>query len=213
MKEVILWGGKGQARVLREALAYADFQVVAIFDNQPIPSPFPDVSIHLGREGFHAWLASRSATTALHACVTIGGSRGSDRLSLLQWLQEQGLQPLTVIHPRAFVATDAHIGDGAQILAMSAICSNVTLGRAVIVNTSASIDHDCVIGDGVHIGPGANLAGEVYVDEYAFIGAGAVVLPQLKIGRSAIVGAGAVVIRDVAANEIVVGNPARYLER
>lgn len=213
MKEVILWGGRGQARVVREALAYADFQVVAIFDNQPIPSPFPDVPIHLGREGFHAWLARRTATTALHACVAIGGSRGSDRLSLLHWLQQQGVQPLTVIHPRAFVAADAHIGDGAQILAMSAICSNVTLGRAVIVNTSASIDHDCVIGDGVHIGPGANLAGEVCVDEYAFVGAGAVVLPHLKIGRSAIVGAGAVVIRDVAADEVVAGNPASALRR
>lgn len=213
MKEVILWGGTGQARVLREALAYADFQVVAIFDNQPIPSPFPDVPIHFRREGFHAWLASRTATTALHACVAIGGSRGSDRLSLLQWLQQHGVQPLTVIHPRAFVAADAHIGDGAQILAMSAICSNVTLGRAVIVNTSASVDHDCVIGDGAHIGPGANLAGAVHVEEYAFIGAGAVVLPQLKIGRSAIVGAGAVVIRDVAADEIVAGNPAVTLRR
>ncbi|EIL97330.1 NeuD/PglB/VioB family sugar acetyltransferase [Rhodanobacter sp. 115] len=213
MKEVILWGGTGQSRVLREALAYSGFQVVAIFDNRPIRSPFPDVPIHLGQEGFHAWLASRTTATTLHACVAIGGSRGSDRLSLLQWLQQQGVQPLTVIHPRAFVASDAHIGDGAQILAMSATCSNVTLGRAVIVNTSASIDHDCVIGDGVHIGPGANLAGEVCVGEYAFIGAGAVVLPRLKIGRSAIVGAGAVVIRDVAADEVVVGNPAVTLRR
>lgn len=213
MKEVILWGGTGQARVLREALAYADFQVVAVFDNQTIPSPFPDVPIHLGREGFHAWLASRATTTALHACVAIGGRRGSDRLSLLLWLQEQGVQPLTVIHPRAFVAADAHIGEGAQVLAMSAICSNATLGRAVIINTAASIDHDCVIGDGAHIGPGANLAGEVCVEEYAFIGAGSVVLPRIKIGRSAIVGAGAVVIRNVAANEVVAGNPAAALRR
>jgi sugar O-acyltransferase (sialic acid O-acetyltransferase NeuD family) len=213
MKEVILWGGTGHARVLREALAYTDFQVVAIFDNQHIPSPFPDVPIHFGREGFLAWLASRTATTTLHACVAIGGSRGSDRLSLLLWLQQQGVQPLTVIHPRAFVATDAHIGEGAQILAMSAICSNATLGRSVIINTSASIDHDCVVGDGVHVGPGANLAGEVCVEEYAFIGAGAVVLPRVKIGRSAIVGAGAVVIRDVAADEVVAGNPAAALRR
>jgi sugar O-acyltransferase (sialic acid O-acetyltransferase NeuD family) len=213
MKDVILWGGTGQARVLREALAYSDFQVVAVFDNQPIPSPFADVPMYLGQEGFQSWMASRTGTGQVHACVAIGGSRGSDRLFLLEWLQQQGAQPLTVIHPRAFVAGDAKIGKGAQILAMSAICSNVTLGCAVIVNTSASIDHDCVISDGVHIGPGANLAGEVYVDEYAFIGAGAVVLPKLKIGRSAIVGAGAVVLRDVAADEVVVGNPATALQR
>ncbi|MBB5360687.1 sugar O-acyltransferase (sialic acid O-acetyltransferase NeuD family) [Rhodanobacter sp. ANJX3] len=213
MREVILWGGTGQARVLLEALSYDDFRVVAIFDNQPIPSPFPDIPIHYGQEGFHAWLASRTGATSLYACVAIGGSKGSDRLSLLQWLKQEGTQPLTVIHPRAFVAADAQIGEGSQILAMSAICSNVKLGSAVIVNTNASIDHDCVIGDGVHIGPGATLAGEVCVEEYGFVGAGAVLLPRLKIGRSAIIGAGAVVTRDVAANEIVAGNPASAIMR
>lgn len=213
MKDVIFWGGTGQARVLREALASSDVRVVAVFDNQPIHSPFPDVPMYLGQEGFHSWLASRTGTSQVYACVAIGGSLGSDRLFLLEWLQQQGVPPLTVIHPRAFVASDAKIGEGAQILAMSAICSNVTLGCAVIVNTSAAIDHDCVIGDGVHVGPGANLAGGVCVEDYAFIGAGAVVLPRLRIGRSAIVGAGAVVIRDVAADEVVVGNPATALRR
>lgn len=213
MKDVILWGGTGQARVLREALASSGFRVVAIFDNQPIPSPFPDVPIYLGEKGLHSWLASRTGTGQVHACVAIGGNRGSDRLSLLEWLQQRGIQPLTVIHPRAFVASDAEIGEGAQILAMSAICANVKLGCGVIVNTSASIDHDCVIGPGVHVGPGVNLAGEVRVDEYAFIGTGAVVLPRIKIGHRAIVGAGAVVIRDVMADEVVVGNPARGIRR
>ncbi|MHB1273870.1 MAG: NeuD/PglB/VioB family sugar acetyltransferase [Rhodanobacter sp.] len=213
MKDVVLWGGTGQARVLREALAASDFQVVAVFDNQPIPSPFLDIPIYLGKDGFHSWLASRNRTDQVHACVAIGGSRGSERLLLQQWLQLQGLHPLTVLHPRAFVARDAEIGEGSQILAMSAICANAKLGCAVIINTSASVDHDCVIGHGVHVGPGANLAGAVCVDEYAFIGAGAVILPRISIGRSAIIGAGAVVVRDVAADSVVAGNPARILQR
>ncbi|WEN16336.1 acetyltransferase [Rhodanobacter sp. AS-Z3] len=213
MRGVIFWGGTGQARVLRDALADADFRLLAVFDNRPIQSPFPDIPIYLGEEGLHSWLATRTGAIEVHACVAIGGHRGSERVLLQEWLQQQGMQPLTVIHPRAFVAADAEIGDGAQVLAMSAICANVKLGRGVIVNTSASIDHDCVIGSGVHVGPGANLAGEVRVEDYAFIGAGAVVLPGLKIGRSAIVGAGAVVIRDVAAGDVVAGNPATSLRR
>lgn len=211
MRDVILWGGTGQARVLREALPSADFRILAVFDNRPIPSPFPDVPIYLGEEGLHSWLATRTGALEVRACVAIGGHRGNERVLLQEWLRQQGMQPLTVIHPRAFVAGDADIGAGAQILAMSAICANVKLGRGVIVNTSASIDHDCVVGKGVHVGPGASLAGEVHVEDYAFIGAGAVVSPGLKIGRSAIVGAGAVVIRDVAADEVVAGNPARSL--
>ena len=41
------------------------------------------------------------------------------------------------------------------------------------------------------------------------IGAGAVILPRLKIGENSLIGAGAVVTRDVPANSVVKGNPAR----
>jgi sugar O-acyltransferase (sialic acid O-acetyltransferase NeuD family) len=198
---------------LREALALSEFRLAAIFDNKSLHSPFVDVPIYLGQEGLSSWLVNRTNETKIYACVAIGGSRGIERLMLQDWLQEQGIQPLTVIHPRAFVASDAEIGIGTQILAMSAVCANVKLGCSVIVNTSASVDHDCVIGNGVHVGPGVRLAGEVHVDEYAFIGTGAVVLPRLKIGPRAIIGAGAVVVRDVAAGETVVGNPAKPLPR
>jgi dTDP-4-dehydrorhamnose 3,5-epimerase-like enzyme len=45
----------------------------------------------------------------------------------------------------------------------------------------------------------------------ASIGANATILPGLTIGQNAMVGAGAVVTRDVPANAIVVGNPARIM--
>lgn len=213
MKRIIFWGATGQARVLHEALASSDFQLVAIFDNQKLASPFANVPIYLGQEGLWAWLSSQVDSQGIHACVAIGGALGSERLALQEWLQACGILPLTVIHPRAFVANNVELGRGTQILAMSAVCANVRLGDAVIVNTSASIDHDCIIGNAVHVAPGAHLAGEVHVEENAFIGVGAVVLPRLKIGRGAIVGAGAVVTRDVPSNCTVVGNPAKQLVR
>jgi len=49
------------------------------------------------------------------------------------------------------------------------------------------------------------------VERRASIGSGVVVLGGVRIGAGALVGAGAVVTRDVAAGEIVVGNPARAL--
>lgn len=208
MKKVIFWGATGQARVLREALDPAEFRLVAVFDNRALPSPFPDVPIYTGLEGLTGWLQGLRKSSDIHACVAIGGGRGAERLALQQQLQNHGLKPLTVAHPRAFVARGAELGAGSQILAMAAVCANARLGKSVIVNTSASVDHDCVIQDGAHIGPGAHLAGEVVVEEHAFVGTGAVILPRLKIGRGAIVGAGAVVISDVAPGITVVGNPA-----
>lgn len=209
MKPVIFWGATGQARVLREALVGADAALVAIFDNRQIASPFSDVSIFHGNAGLADWESAYNGERPVYACVAIGGNHGKDRLDLLLQLAHLGYEPLSVVHPRAFIASDAHLGKGCQVLAFGAVCAGANLGDAVIVNTKASIDHDCNIGNGVHVAPGATLAGEVVVGDFAFIGAGAIVLPCIRIGAGAIIGAGAVVTKDVAAGTTVTGNPAR----
>lgn len=212
MTPVIFWGASGQAKVLREALPL-DTELVAIFDNRNLPSPFADVPIFQGESGLEEWASGYQGAEPVHACVAIGGDKGTDRIDLLMRLDAQGYRPLTVIHGRAFVAADAELGRGCQVLALAAVCVGTSLGDAVIVNTSASIDHDCVIGDGVHVAPGARLAGEVVVGNHAFIGAGAVVLPRVRIGAYAIVGAGAVVTRDIPDGATVRGNPAKQHSR
>jgi maltose O-acetyltransferase len=42
-----------------------------------------------------------------------------------------------------------------------------------------------------------------------WLGGGAVVLPGVTVGENTVVGAGAVVVRDLPANVVAVGNPAR----
>ena len=214
LQRIVFWGGTGQAKVLREALDPATTRVIAVFDRRPdVPSPFPDVPIFRGDAGFRAWRAAIEAPERVTAFVAIGGDRGADRLELQRMLAAAGLAIGSVVHPRAFVARDAVLGEGAQILALAGVAAQARLGAACIVNTGATVDHECVLGDGVHIAPGAHLAGCVEVGAFAMIGTGAVVLPRVRIGERAMVGAGAVVLKDVAAGATVVGNPARPIER
>lgn len=51
----------------------------------------------------------------------------------------------------------------------------------------------------------------IRIGKNAFVGARALVLPGVKIGDGAVVGAGSVVTRDVPADAIVAGNPARVI--
>lgn len=83
----------------------------------------------------------------------------------------------------------------------------VSIGMNVLILTGS---HD--LG-----GPGKR-AGElnkqpVTIEEGAWVGANSLILPGVTIGRGAVVGAGSVVMKDVAANTVVMGNPARVVRR
>lgn len=209
MKPIVFWGATGQARVLRECVGHFDFELIALFDNNPqVTSPFADVPIFYGREGFLRWQAGAPATL-VYGLVAIGSASGRDRVAIQIMFQEHQVRPTIAVHPTAFVAKSCHLAPGCQILAHATVCVDVQLGQTCIINTAASVDHETILGDGVHVAPGATLAGCVTVGDYSMIGAGAVVLPNLRIGRDAVVGAGAVVTRDVPDNAVVYGNPAR----
>lgn len=210
IRPLILWGGTGQAKVLAEFVAALGFRVEAVFDNNPdTQSPIVGVPLYAGEAGFARWRAGHPHTASF--LVAIGGQRGAGRLARHDWLLGQGLTPATAVHPAAYVARNAVIGPGGQVLAKAVVGAEAVLGRECIVNTSASVDHECELGDGVHVAPGAVVAGCVRIGPHAFIGAGAVVLPRMSVGADAVVGAGAVVTTDIPAGVVVAGIPARAM--
>lgn len=211
MKKIVLWGSSGQAIVLEEFLSKIGYKIIAVFDNNPHAQPILDtIPLYYGMSGFHKWL-SQHFSEPIAALVAIGGERGLERLQIQNELSNAGLEVITAIHPNAYVAESVIIGKGSQILVNSTLCARVKIGMASIINTSASVDHECLIGDGVHIGPGAKLAGCITIDNFSFIGTGAVILPRIGIGKNTIVGAGAVVTQNLPDNVVAYGNPAKIV--
>ncbi len=207
--KVILWGGTGQAKVVRPIIEYYGAKVIAVFDDtEDLEPPFPDVELFCGYNEFKQWVATQNRSE-VGFCIAIGNPHGRVRLQLHDKLQQEGLQPVTLAHPTASIADNAVIETGAQIMAGAVIAPEAKIGRGCIINTKASIDHECILKDGVEVGPGATLCGLVTVDTNGWICAGATILPRINIGADAVVGAGAVVTKNVLAGQTVVGVPAR----
>lgn len=112
---------------------------------------------------------------------------------------------------------------------------NTDFGRHTQVGERVFINKDCLfvdlggitIDDDVLIGPRVTLISvnhvenpaerrslitkAVHIKQHAWLGANVTVLPGVTIGENAIVGAASVVTKDVPANTVVVGNPARKI--
>ncbi len=151
LKKIILWGGTGQAIVLEEILSKNGFEIIALFDNREISSPFKNIPIFYKKQGFYDWKKKNSFKN-LHCAVAIGGDHGKERFEIQNFFKKLSIIPVTIIHDTASVANSANIGEGCQILANSSIRVRAKLGKATIINTSASVGHECVIGKGCHMG-------------------------------------------------------------
>lgn len=123
-----------------------------------------------------------------------------------------GFKSIALISYESMISKRSTIGDGTVVVRGAIINNNTNIGECCIVNTKASVDHDCVIGDGTHIAVGATLSGNVQIGECSMIGAGATILPNIEIGSNVIVGAGAVVTKDLPDKCTAVGVPARIIK-
>ena len=116
-----------------------------------------------------------------------------------------------------------HIGDDVRIWNGTTIDYGCQIGHRVKIHCNGYVAQYTVIEDEVFLGPGVTIANDLHpgcrysaqcmrgptIRRGAQIGAGAVILPFVTIGERALVGAGAVVTRDVPAETVVYGNPAR----
>lgn len=123
------------------------------------------------------------------------------------------------------------VEDGSRIGAFVEIQKNASVGRNCKISSHTFICEGVTIEDEVFIGHGVNFINDRYpratnsdgtpqseadwkvaptqVKRGASIGSGATILSGIVVGERAIVGAGSVVTRDVPANAVVAGNPAR----
>jgi len=123
------------------------------------------------------------------------------------------LQPDRVKSPTAVASDDSQAGPGSILSDFALISPNASIGTHFHANIYSYVAHDCVVGNYVTLAPKAAVNGNVRIGDGVYIGTGAVIKPGVSIGNGAVIGMGAMVLRDVEDGEIVVGNPAKPMNK
>lgn len=112
------------------------------------------------------------------------------------------------------IQKNAFIGNNCKISSHTFVCEGVTIEDNVFVGHNVAFINDTY--------PRATIDGQLQteadwtvektlVKKGASIGSGATILSKVTIGENAIIGAGSVVTKDVPADTVVAGNPAKII--
>jgi perosamine synthetase len=122
------------------------------------------------------------------------------------------------------IREETQIGDNVLVGTNTVVDGHCRVGNGVAMQTNVYLTAYSTVEDGVFLGPcsvttndkymeyGAKLAGATIKKE-ARIGANSTILPGITIGEKAVIGSGTVVTKNVPDRAVVVGNPAREIQR
>jgi sugar O-acyltransferase (sialic acid O-acetyltransferase NeuD family) len=201
-KNIILVGAGGHGKVIADMIEKGGaFTIRGFIDDSRTGTVFGYPILGTTKD-----LVTLRSPTCVDAVVCIG--KNTLRRDLHELVRSAQFHLATIVHPQASIARGAVLGDGSVVMPGAVIGPDVQGGEGCIINTCASVDHDCTLGAFVHIAPDAHLAGTVRVGDASFVGMGSVVREGTTIGASVTVGAASAVLDDVADGVTVYGVPA-----
>ncbi|WP_027377058.1 acyltransferase [Kaistella palustris] len=151
----------------------------------------------------------------------------SVKIHKLADVQSENIGAGTTVWQFCVILKEARIGTNCNINCQVFIENDVSIGNNVTIKPGVQLWDGITLEDFVFIGPNVTFTNDLIprsqnkdylqrktlVKTGASIGANATVLGGVTIGENALIGAGSVVTKDVPANEIWVGNPAKFLKK
>tara|TARA_Y100001935_G_C17286910_1_gene500904 strand:- start:825 stop:1505 length:681 start_codon:yes stop_codon:yes gene_type:complete len=213
-KNIFFWGAKFKAGIIYNYIKKKELvginsklKVTYLFDPWLKKPQFKSTAIFSNKQND----LKKFINNSKYFLTCIGNEFGMARYEISKKLEKK-LIPLKIISNKSFVYDKKKLGEGVQVFPGSILNENSSIGDYSILNTSSLVEHDCEIGSGVHIMPGAVIGGNVKLEDFVTVGMNATILPNIVVEKGAYIGAGAVVTKNIKKNQLVFGNPARFIK-
>ena len=203
MDKLVIVGASGHGKVIADIAKQVGYTDIVFLDDNPTIE-------YCGM--YEVVGPCKDARCYENADFIVAIGNANIRRRIQTQLTEMGLHIISLIHPAAVVASDVKIVSGTGLMAGAVVNPSTEIGRGCIINTCASVDHDCRVDDYVHISIGAHVAGTVTIEENTWVGAGATISNNIKIVADCMIGAGTVVIADINEHGTYVGVPAKKIK-
>jgi len=125
--------------------------------------------------------------------------------------RDSQLQFPVLAHPSAVMGFSSKVGDGTVLMPGAIVGPLAQVGRFCIINTRASLDHECVMGDYSSLAPGAMTGGNSKIGLRSAICIGARVDHSTTIGQDTVIGGNSYANRDIPSHCVAYGTPAKVI--
>lgn len=199
MQNIVVLGAGGFAREARDwAEQTGSFRVSAFFDE------FPKAQELDGLEILSDWNQLKKFDS-----YVLGVGDPLLKEKFMNLAAAQGRKAATVVHPTVVIGRKVEIGEGSVVCPMTVLTTNIIIGRAVMLNLTVTVGHDCRIGDYVTVSPGANISGGCHIGANTYIGTNATLREYVNFPANSTLGMGGSLVKTAETPGIYVGNPAK----
>lgn len=119
--------------------------------------------------------------------MAIGYSDLTARRRAWERIRDRGYATPALVHPRAYVADSATVGEGAIIMAGAIVDSRATIGDAAVIWPGSCVNHDATVEANVFLSPSVTVCGHAVIGSDTFIGAGSVVVDHGVVPRGSFI--------------------------
>ncbi len=214
MRKVAILGGQGNAAVIAAAIEHAqragatDLEVAGFLNDREEQGTMIDIFPVIGKTS-DAKRFLEEDYWFINTILRIDGNK--ERIEMFENLGIPDERMATFVHPMAYVAPSVELGAGCVIMPNVSMSPGTKLGKGCLMMAGSMMGHDNIVGDFCHIAAQAAVGSYLHIGRGVHIGLNATVRENLTIGDFATLGAGAMLTKNIGANEIWVGNPARFL--